>query len=312
MPQQDRRAVTPRRASERRRLEQLRHDLNNPLTVLLGATWMLAGTHLTEQQQRCVAACRSALRQVSELLQSVGGGGFAGPSTPEEDADRLSALGVSLQLTKPFDRAGLLAVIGEVAGDTRRLEILVIDDSVEIAWLVGAFLEGTRHRLTVAVDGRAGCEMAKAGAYDLILLDLNLPTLDGVSVLQAVREWEQASGRSPMRVVAMPSGHAARQPRKDRSAPRIEPDEDIAALVPAFLERRREDLQTMYDALDAGDYASIRTIAHRMKGTGRSYGLDAVSEIGGRLESAAAAHHADAVLEALEALSDYLSVVVVE
>jgi len=154
--------------------------------------------------------------------------------------------------------------------------------------------------------------MAKAGAYDLILLDLNLPAFDGVSVLQAIREWEQASNRPPARVVAMTSGHAARQTLKGRSAPRIEPDEDIAPLVPAFLERRREDLQTMYDALEAGDYASIRTIAHRMKGTGRSYGLDAVSEIGGRLESAAAARHADAVLEELEALSDYLSVVIVE
>jgi CheY-like chemotaxis protein len=306
---QDRRKAIPRRASERRRFEQFIHDLNSPLTVLLGANRMLADSTVTPQQQRCVNACHSALREVLALIQRFSGG-EAITLPPSESRDRLAALGVTRHLTKPFDRGELLDLLAEVAGGPEaRLEILLVDDSAEIAWLVEAFLEGTRHRLTVAVDGRAGCEMAKAGAYDLVLMDVHLPTIDGISAVQLIREWEHTSGRRAVTIVAMTGAPIGSDRRPD--PPRAAPDEDVAPLLPAFLERRRDDLETMYVAFESCDFPKIGAIAHRMKGTGRGYGVDAVSEIGARLEQAAAKRDAEAVLEELDALSEYLDTIVV-
>jgi CheY-like chemotaxis protein len=313
MSSDDRRGTAPRRASERRRLAQLRHDLNNPVTVLFGAMAMLSATPLSDEQERWVKSCRSALDRMSTLIQCIDEGGEpAGKRIDESQRARLEALGVTRQLAKPFDRSALLAVLEEVSADPdRRLDILIVDDAVEISWLVSAFLENLPHRLTIAADGRAGCAMVKSGTFDLVLLDLDLPGLDGESALKSIREWERSGGRPPTRIVVM-TGWVAETARTERQNPLARPDEDIAPLLPAFLANRREELLTLYEAAGANDYKRIHALGHRMKGTGRSYGLDGVSEIGASLEDAARREDADAVLECLENLTEYLHTVEVE
>lgn len=83
-------------------------------------------------------------------------------------------------------------------------------------------------------------------------------------------------------------------------------DPELGALVPGFLNNRREDLQRIAAAMAEGDYQSLRIIGHNMKGSGGAYGFDHISELGARIEKAALAADVAAAAAATEALESYL------
>jgi DNA-binding response OmpR family regulator len=66
-------------------------------------------------------------------------------------------------------------------------KILVIEDSVDIADLVALHLGDLGCDVKVAGDGLSGLQLARAGGYDLIVLDLMLPGLEGLEVCRRLR-----------------------------------------------------------------------------------------------------------------------------
>lgn len=68
------------------------------------------------------------------------------------------------------------------------MEILVIDDDAELAALVSRFLQREGYQVAAAHDGEAGLVEALSGRFDLVVLDVMLPGLDGFSVLRKLRE----------------------------------------------------------------------------------------------------------------------------
>src|SRR5881396_3994095 len=67
------------------------------------------------------------------------------------------------------------------------MRILVVEDEKRIADFVSRGLESAGYAVDVAGDGATASEMAHATEYDLIILDLGLPDLDGLTVLQKIR-----------------------------------------------------------------------------------------------------------------------------
>ena len=67
-------------------------------------------------------------------------------------------------------------------------DILVIEDDPGIARIIRLYLERDGHTVTTAGDGVSGLDAARAGNPDLIVLDLMLPRLDGMSVCRTLRE----------------------------------------------------------------------------------------------------------------------------
>ncbi len=67
------------------------------------------------------------------------------------------------------------------------MRLLVVEDEEKLAQLVKRALVAERFSVDVASDGRAGLELATIYDYDLIVLDLLLPELDGSEVLRRVR-----------------------------------------------------------------------------------------------------------------------------
>ncbi|MCJ7579754.1 MAG: Hpt domain-containing protein, partial [Candidatus Aminicenantes bacterium] len=68
---------------------------------------------------------------------------------------------------------------------------------------------------------------------------------------------------------------------------KIKIDESILDLVPTYLGNRRSDIKKINTALEADDISIIESLAHKMKGSGTSYGFEQISLIGKLMESAA-------------------------
>jgi len=71
------------------------------------------------------------------------------------------------------------------------MRILLLEDEPKVSALVKRGLTAERYAVDVTEDGREGLEYAEAYPYDLILLDLMLPSLSGAEVLQRVRRTNQ-------------------------------------------------------------------------------------------------------------------------
>lgn len=88
---------------------------------------------------------------------------------------------------------------------------------------------------------------------------------------------------------------------------RIRVDPEIASLVPGFLNNRRQDVVSIHEAVNQGDFETARILGHSMKGSGGGYGFDGITEIGGEIETAAKRRDPVAIRIQADALSRYLA-----
>jgi two-component system sensor histidine kinase/response regulator len=131
------------------------------------------------------------------------------------DAARCRELGIAAYLTKPVRRAELRAAIlaalngspgSSVAAAPAPpavsvathaepgLNILLTEDNPVNQRVAMRILERAGHRVTLAVNGREAIEKWSAHNFDLILMDVQMPEVDGFQAAAAIREREQASG----------------------------------------------------------------------------------------------------------------------
>ncbi len=67
--------------------------------------------------------------------------------------------------------------------------ILIIEDEIEISNLISAYLKKNGHTVDFAITGEDGLLMLKEFKYDLLVLDINLPGIDGFEVLKQIRNY---------------------------------------------------------------------------------------------------------------------------
>ncbi len=67
-------------------------------------------------------------------------------------------------------------------------KILAVDDSASMRQMVSFTLKGKGHEVTEAVDGADALSKAKSGSFDLVLSDVNMPNMDGISLVKELRK----------------------------------------------------------------------------------------------------------------------------
>lgn len=81
------------------------------------------------------------------------------------------------------------------------LSVLVVDDHPANRLLMCQQLEYLGHRFTGADDGRAGLKAWKNGAFDLVVVDCNMPIMNGYDLARAIRQHEQQHQQPPCTVL---------------------------------------------------------------------------------------------------------------
>jgi len=87
----------------------------------------------------------------------------------------------------PSDPIRVIPLHWRCLGETLYMRILLIEDDAMLASYIRKGLESEHHAVDVALDGAQGALMASDLDYDLLVLDSNLPKLDGISVLRNLR-----------------------------------------------------------------------------------------------------------------------------
>ncbi len=81
---------------------------------------------------------------------------------------------------------------------------------------------------------------------------------------------------------------------------------DLEDLIPEYQENRHRDIQSISEALQKGDYETIRILGHNMKGSGEGYGFEAITAIGRSIEQAAKDRNPQEINRQIQELSSYL------
>lgn len=96
-------------------------------------------------------------------------------------------LGSTFSIAIPFDIALESEVEKVSSQDRSTLSVLVAEDNRTNQLLIKAFLEKLNHKVTIANDGAEAIEFMKLKNFDLILMDIMMPTMDGLTATQFIR-----------------------------------------------------------------------------------------------------------------------------
>ncbi len=90
---------------------------------------------------------------------------------------------------------------------------------------------------------------------------------------------------------------------------RVHADPDLADEIPWYLGQVKEYTEAIEKAIGITDFETIEDAGHRMKGSGETFGFDAISEMGKSLEKAAKEKDLDEIQKKLKELSRYIEAV---
>lgn len=93
----------------------------------------------------------------------------------------------------------------------RAVDVLLVEDNHINRRIAREMLEAAGHQVTEAFDGKAGVEAAEVHAYDVILMDISMPVMDGTEATAAIRDGNGASALTP--IIAL-TAHAMAEERQ--------------------------------------------------------------------------------------------------
>ncbi len=92
----------------------------------------------------------------------------------------------------------------------KSLSILLVDDAEENRLIFKAFLKGSNHKIKTARDGAEALMKFREKKFDIILMDVEMPVMDGYTATKSIRAWERENGRKETPIIAL-TAHAMRE-----------------------------------------------------------------------------------------------------
>lgn len=143
-----------------------------------------------------------------------------------DDLERAHKVGLGGYLVKPVKRAELMRAIGGVlesvasaetsesstvdAATEGKRSLLLVEDNPDNRLLIKAYLKREPYDVDEAENGEEALAMFKNKAYDLVLMDVQMPIMDGHTATREIRAYEAASGGASVPVIAL-TAHAIKE-----------------------------------------------------------------------------------------------------
>jgi signal transduction histidine kinase/CheY-like chemotaxis protein len=227
------------------------------------------------------------------------------------------------------------AIANPVAGAAAQqagCRILIAEDSEYNVVLIRAYLKNSGFELDVAENGKIAVEKVIATRPDLVLMDLQMPVMDGLEATRAIRRWEAETGARLTPILAL-TAHAAGDgigisleagcnehltkpikrvilleaiSRHIRGKIRIAPPEGRVRLIPDYLASVRREMGEILAGVDANDCETARRLGNHFKGSGEGYGFPEITRTGAAVELAAIAANGDEICRQILALAAFL------
>jgi len=225
------------------------------------------------------------------------------------------------------------------------LKILLVDDNNDIRRLVEIYLKDYGCTIDMAENGKTAIEKFQKTTYDVVLMDMQMPVVDGAAATREIRKWEQAKGLERTPVIALTgsssqdecfgagcTSYVAKPIKREQlisalllqssfhetCCSKVPPDqeelvayidEELMSIIPDYFARRNDDIRSIEKALEQKDYEVIRRLGHSMKGSGGGYGFDVITDIGLQLEQAAAEEKPEEIRSLIGTLSEFINTV---
>jgi PAS domain S-box-containing protein len=123
---------------------------------------------------------------------------------PIRRSDLLKTISIAVDRSKGIHQTTQMASVAPITPtEVRTLRILLAEDSPDNQVLIRSYLKQTSHRLDIADNGAIALELFKHGYYDLILMDVQMPVMDGYEATKAIRAWEREQDLPPTQVIAL-------------------------------------------------------------------------------------------------------------
>ncbi len=139
---------------------------------------------------------------------------------PQEDIAAAKKVGIERFLYKPVKRNDMQeAICGELgkkeaaqpqaetapaaSGAQKSLNILLVEDNEDNRLLISTYLKKTPHRLQMAENGAIAVEAFKSAKYDIVLMDMQMPVMDGYAATREIRKWEKSQGKTAVPIIAL-------------------------------------------------------------------------------------------------------------
>ena len=139
---------------------------------------------------------------------------------PQEDIAAAKKVGIERFLYKPVKRNDMQeAICGELgkkeaaqpqaetapaaSGAQNPLSILLVEDNEDNRLLISTYLKNTPHRLHMAENGAVAVKAFQSANYDIVLMDMQMPVMDGYAATREIRRWERERGRAPAPIIAL-------------------------------------------------------------------------------------------------------------
>ena len=237
------------------------------------------------------------------------------------------------ELENPEAEPAPIAVPSVVsAGQQPGSRILIAEDSEFNLALIKAYLKDGGFELDFAENGLIAVEKVISSSPDLVLMDLQMPVMDGLAATRAIREREAKTLARPIPILALTAhadGEGARRSldagctehltkpikkatlleaisRHVSGKIRITPPAGIEELVPSYLSNVRREMDEILVGVDSNDCNIALRFGHQFKGSGEGYGFPEITRTGAAVELAAISHNENEIRRQISALSTYL------